>query len=114
RMSRRLIIGFLFLAILFAGRATGSALAAVDGLPIVPDPAECTATPRSTDELAGLISATSASASPAASAAQPATNFTLPEGTAGTDEQVSTIVDTMRQALACLNANDYLRFYSFA
>ncbi|HKG26094.1 MAG TPA: hypothetical protein VKB09_10630, partial [Thermomicrobiales bacterium] len=81
---------------------------------IVPDPSECTVEPRplsSFEQLAATPPAMPADTSQRFSkASEEERPWTMPAGQPADPETVAAVTATLHQALACLNANDILRF----
>lgn len=104
----------LLLVALFAGHLRGAAAdsAGPSAGPDVPAPSECTVSPRTLDEVVGIWRS-AAAAAPAGTPAAPAP-FVVPSGTPADGETVAAIAATVRQLVACLNAGDYLRIFSFS
>ncbi|MFL5534045.1 MAG: hypothetical protein ACJ8BC_18960 [Gemmatimonadales bacterium] len=124
-MSRSPIRATFVLTALVAALALPAAAGAQDGTPAVvaspppagvtiPDPAECDVTPRSIAEFE-QIAATPPAPVPNAEQrfSKPGNEprpWTMPAGTPADDATITAVTATLREALACLNAGDFLRF----
>ena len=114
RPSMLMALAFSALLTLSVGKST--AAQETTGLPVTPDPAECTAEPVTIDELLALTGATPIPGTPNAgmeeTAATPAA-FALPEGEPADEETVAAVTATLREALACLNTGNFLTAFAF-
>lgn len=122
---RRVSLLLALLAALVLGGAVaaqdGTAIVLPDGLPVTPDPSECTVEARSIDDLLAEYGATPVAATPsvgeaASPAASPATGpaaFTLPAGEPADGPAVEAITATLRELLACANTGNFLVFFEF-
>ncbi|HEY7032118.1 MAG TPA: hypothetical protein VH482_12345 [Thermomicrobiales bacterium] len=83
---------------------------------IVPDPSECTVEPRPLSFFAQLAATPQALPADADQRFSKPTDqerpWTMPPGSPADPDTVAAVTATLRQALACLNANDPLRFLS--
>jgi hypothetical protein len=86
--------------------AGGQAPAATDF--ITADPAECTTTPRTVEEVAALAAAPDQASAQALAAAVATPGLDLPAGPAADAATVAAVVATFRQFNACLNAGQPL------
>jgi hypothetical protein len=103
-MYRRL---WILAVMVLLGLASGG-VAAQDASPaaddfVTPDPADCTAEPRTVDELRAYL-ATPAASTPAAA--------TSAEGEPADDETVAAVTAVVDEFYACINANAFLRSYA--
>ena len=96
----------LQLDVTYAQEATPEPIAAD-----IPSPQECTAEPRALPLLPELATP-GPPATPAPLAATPAEPFVLPTGESPDDETTEAVTSTVRESLACRNANDLLRAYA--
>jgi hypothetical protein len=85
------------------------------GLPVTPDPSECTVEPMALEDLIALVGTPSADAgtSDAVGAATPEA-FALPEGEPADQATVDEITATVRTVLACFNAGNFLAFFALS
>ncbi len=93
-----------------AGTVLGQATPAAAALD-VPSPEECVVEPRSLPlfpEGVGQL----ASATPAPLATEPEPPFTIPQGEPADVETTTGVSATVREAIACRNANDFQRAYA--
>lgn len=104
--SRIAVVTVALVASCFWARAGGELAAAY--APVVPDPIECTVTPRPTEELLGLITTDAASQPTYQEVAYP----TLLHDTPSDPAVVEEITATARELTACLNAGDPRRTYA--
>jgi hypothetical protein len=102
--------------------AEGTPIVLPTGLPIVPDPAACTVTALTIDELLDELGVTPAPSGPVGAAsddgeemvgAATPTDFVLPVGEPADTATVDAIVLLMLDVVACLNSGDYLTFFAF-
>jgi hypothetical protein len=109
------VFAFLVLPVTSMAQNVAPAASPPAGL-IVPEPAECDIDPRPIsflEELAATPPALPADAGDRFSRPGDQTRpWTLPAGTPADSATVAEITQTLREALACLNANDPLRFFA--
>jgi hypothetical protein len=79
---------------------------------ITPDPAECTVTPRTADELAALSAAPDQAAIDALAAAWNDAILTVPDGLPADAATTAAVVETYRLIIACNNAGNQLAGYA--
>ena len=90
-----------------AGRITTGAT------PEVPDPTLCTVEPRTIENVQQVASAAAAGvATPVSSPVAEETPFVLPQGSAADADAVARVTATVREAVACRNAGDSLRYFA--
>lgn len=80
--------------------------------PITPDPAECHAATRPSDEVLALLGTPAASPAAGLPFSVPA-ETDLPAGTPADDATVGAIVATVRELIACDNSGDLARVFPF-
>ncbi len=97
-----LIVGTFVLAFFSAGAHVQEATPA----PVVPPPSDCTAPPRSYEEIAALIATAAATSMPTP------TPGLVPEGVPVSPDTAAAIVATVTELVACYNAGEPLRVYS--
>ena len=112
-----MLIALVIFALLTLSAGNPAAAQEAAGLPVTPDPAECTAEPVALDELLALTGATPIPGAPSGgmeeeTAATPEA-FTLPEGAPADDETVAAVTASLREALACLNTGNFLTAFAF-
>jgi hypothetical protein len=108
-----LTVAFAIVSPVAAQEATPAASPPPAGVTI-PDPSECDVTPRPISEFEQMAATPPP---PVANADQRFSRpgetqrpWTMPAGTPADDATVAAITATLHEALACLNANDFLRF----
>ena len=98
----------ILVAVIVVGLGRWSGARAQEAVPgteaVTPDPALCQVSPRTIDGLKALF----IGATPAAE--QPATEVTVPIGHPADAATAAGVVRTVEEAVACLNAGDFLRF----
>jgi hypothetical protein len=99
------LVGLLLLGGLTTHAQDGTPVTGASTVPITPDPFECTVQRRTIDEFRTYTSP--AGATPAASPSE----FTLPQGPPADQATRDAVTATLRMALACFNAGDYLAFF---
>ena len=112
----------LLIALLAAVALAGTTFAqdgtpgAAGGLPVTPDPAECTVEASTIDELLARFEATPVAGTPAfgdeGTLASPEA-FTLPEGEPADEETTAQVVATLRELIACANSGNFLYIFVF-
>lgn len=122
RIGRRALRGSLLLcATLLACSAATAALAQEQGTPApqatpatawdIPAPEECTVEPRPLPIFAEGVGQ-QAPATPMPLPATPAPEFVVPDGDPVTPDIEAAVVATVRESIACRNANEFLRAYA--
>jgi Mg-chelatase subunit ChlD len=79
---------------------------------VTPDPAECTTTPRTAEELATLAASPDQAAVDALATASLDPALSIPEGTPADAATVAAVTETYRQMIACFNAGHDLAAYA--
>jgi len=79
---------------------------------MTPDPAECTLTPRTTEELAALAASPDQTATDALAAARIDATLTVPEGALADAATTAAVLQTYRLMVACFNAGNDLAAYA--
>ncbi len=106
-----LSIGFAQLAAQDASPAATPLVVSTGATPEVLDPTLCAVEPRTVENLQQLLGAQAVGqATPVASPAALATPFVLPQGSSAEADAVEEVTETVREAIACLNAGDTLRY----
>jgi hypothetical protein len=109
RFLRSLVAGAA--ALLLVGLAAPAG--AQEGLPVVPDPAECTVDAPTIDDVLAQVGATPVAELPAEEAITMPAAFSLPEGEPADAETVDAVTATVREALACINTGNWLSVFAF-
>lgn len=107
--------------VLVGGRPASAQDASPAAGPVVPEPAECRVAPRTVDEIAALVGmapppmpgAGGEDGGDVAAEAGSPVPFALPAGEPADAETAAAIDAMRREAVACRNAGDLLRFYAF-
>jgi hypothetical protein len=94
-----------------AGTGPGQTTAA-NGEFITPDPAECTITPRTADELTALATSPNQAAADTLATAGLDPSLSIPEGAPADAAIVATVTETYHQIIACFNAGNDLAAYA--
>lgn len=104
-------------AMVVAGTVAAAAQEATPGagLPVTPNPAECTVEGPTIDEVLARAGVTPIAGTPSAEGEVGATPepFALPEGEVADEAMVAAITGTMREVLACYNAGNFLAYVEF-
>lgn len=79
---------------------------------IIPDPAECTTSPRSVESITALASTPDQAAVDALRAAAQAPELTIPAGTPADEATTAAVATTIRQMTACTNAGNELAAFA--
>lgn len=114
--AARTTIGALLLGVVVSGSISLPHALAQEATPEpiaanIPSPQECMVEPRELPLLPELATP-APPATPAPLAATPAAPFVLPTGEAPDEATVEAVTATVRESLACRNANDLLRAYA--
>ncbi len=93
--------------------ATPADIVSTGATPEVLDPTLCAVEPRTVENIQQILGAQAAGqATPVASPVAQETPFVLPQGSSAEADAVEEVTATVREAIACLNAGDTLRYFA--